>query len=427
MNGSVISHKLLQLSFVGLLADLFIYSRIFLEIRVQDIAMIVMILSCGPLVRMIRRDKNLKQVFVLMLLYIYYIAMSNLVFVAHYGLWARHILYIIKEMEYFVTFFLAIYVYRADHTGLVRKIIKVFVLVNLVYGLSQVAMGKISYYGIGSLVTGAPSASGNVYFMASVLMFYLYLNETKKSNLLISIIMLALSFATVSRTYILASAVFALAFAGLTLLETVGGRRVRKSSMIMIIFLLTIVIGVLCACIGLDLPGEFNRRFSDNPIFNTILGRMNRLVAAFGERANKTSYYYRTFVEDNVSVWLFGKGKGITEQYFGVSTLAVDNQYLRALIEMGLIGSILWFTVPMWIARELKHKRRTLERKVFLSLFLSYLAASIGTEVFQTTRPAMSFWLVSGILFAHTAESAVSSRVNCNANAVNQADPYANT
>ena len=50
MNGSVISHKLLQLSFVGLLADLFIYSRIFLEIRVQDIAMIVMILSCGPLV-----------------------------------------------------------------------------------------------------------------------------------------------------------------------------------------------------------------------------------------------------------------------------------------------------------------------------------------------------------------------------------------
>ena len=41
---------------------------------------------------MIRRDTNLKQVFVLMLLYIYYIAMSNLVFVALW-LWQGNTVY----------------------------------------------------------------------------------------------------------------------------------------------------------------------------------------------------------------------------------------------------------------------------------------------------------------------------------------------
>ena len=47
------------------------------------------------------------------------------------------------------------------------------------YGLYQVLTGQISYYGIRSIVSFAPSVSGNVFFVSMVVMFLFYLYHKK--------------------------------------------------------------------------------------------------------------------------------------------------------------------------------------------------------------------------------------------------------
>lgn len=70
---------------------------------------------------------------------------------------------------------------------------------------------------------------------------------------------------------------------------------------------------------------------------------------------------------------------------------------------MGLVGIFLWSLVVLGVIAGFSVSRQTLELRVFLSLLVCYLAAAIGTEVFQTTRPGLAFWMVSGILFSQRA------------------------
>ena len=225
-----------------------------------------MVVSCPPVVRMVNNDAGIKRVVSLALVYFAFLATTNLVFMMLCGLWARHTLYILKEVEYFLVFLLAIYVFRTDHTGNMRKLTKVLIIANLIYGLHQVMTGQIGYYGIRSIVTTAPSACGSVYFTAAILMLYFYYSEDRVSNLCIAVIMFVLAILTISRTYVFASCMFILVLAGMNSVE--GLIRKRKVKIIRVAVLSLSIAVAVAACLSLFIASDSVH--SKNTLLNVL-------------------------------------------------------------------------------------------------------------------------------------------------------------
>ncbi|QSF42310.1 hypothetical protein [Priestia megaterium] len=393
---------LLQISFIFILIDQFIISDIGSSLKVQDIGILLMIIGFYPIFKMVKANNKLKNLSLLFILYLFYIVITNLIFVSVYDLWFRHIFYILKEFEFFLIFLLTVYIMKSDKNNKFTLIIKLLLLLNLLYGFFQVAIGEVSYYGIGSLISPAPSVSGNVYFICSIIMFYFYKVEKKQYILIATILFIILTFFTVSRTYIISTILFFFIYYSIIFIFK-GKKTFKTKNIIISAFLISII--ALSILININLNVNNSKYLSNTTFISQIVNRMTNLDHSADVRANKTAFYYKTFIDDDVNVILFGKGKGITEQTFNMTTLAVDNQYMRALIEMGIIGTILWMVVILYIPTGLRVSNNLIEKSLFLALLGCYLAAAIGTELFQTVRPGTAFWFLTGLLYAKSSKT----------------------
>lgn len=392
------SNLFLRLAFILILIDLFLTSNIFLpEIRIQDLAIVITVIFSKPLFKMIFNDKYLKRICLFALLYFFYLILTNLIYIPLNGLWYRFILYVLKEIEFFIIFILTIYNLRGIRNNKIIKLIKIFIIINIIYGFYQVVTGSIAHYGIGTLVSPAPSVSGNVYFLSFVIFLYFYYIERKKYLLILSALLYILILCTVSRTYIIISTLFMILIIIIPFIRkylNINLDRINLRKIIIFIFSIIIVLIALLITINLnDKPDVSNTIF-----VKKIVHRMTNFENSADYRAYKSQIYYNTFVNDDLRIILFGSGKGITEQVNNTYTLGVDNQYIRSLIEMGFLGIIFWTNMIIGIFFNIKSNDKKIEKNFFISFLSCYLLAGVGTELFQTIHPGTSFWFFSAIL-----------------------------
>lgn len=397
----------LGFSFFLFLVDFFLVSEIIFipGLRVQDIAALIAVIFVMPIINEIDTDSRLKRVTSFITIYFYYLTISNLFFMIKHDLWIRHIFYVLKELEFIIAFFLTVWVVK-NRPFLVTNLTKWFVIVNVFYGLYQVLTGQISYYGIRSIVSFAPSVSGNVFFVSMVVMFLFYLYHKKISFIVWSFLCMWLTVFTISKTYIVLIAIFFITFYLLEAMMKLLHKRTLTPRGILLVSLIVVCI-LLFTLFSQNLTEYVEMLIEDSVFFSRVIYRMSLFGYSADFRASKTTRYYKTFIDDNIGILLFGQGKGTPEQYLGVTTLGVDNQYLRSLIEMGIIGITLWGLIILMVLASLSKQKSVTKVNAFLAVLISYLAASVGTEVFQTTHPGFAFWFLAGVIYAAPMSASV--------------------
>lgn len=97
----------LGFSFFLFLVDFFLVSEIIFipGLRVQDIAALIAVIFVMPIINEIDTDSRLKRVTSFIMIYFYYLTISNLFFMIKHDLWIRHIFYVLKELEFIIAFF----------------------------------------------------------------------------------------------------------------------------------------------------------------------------------------------------------------------------------------------------------------------------------------------------------------------------------
>ena len=99
-------------------------------LRVQDIAALIAVIFVMPIINEIDTDSRLKRVTSFIMIYFYYLTISNLFFMIKHDLWIRHIFYVLKELEFIIAFFLTVWVVK-NRPFLVTNLTKWFVIVNV--------------------------------------------------------------------------------------------------------------------------------------------------------------------------------------------------------------------------------------------------------------------------------------------------------
>jgi hypothetical protein len=86
-------------------------------------------------------------------------------------------------------------------------------------------------------------------------------------------------------------------------------------------------------------------------------------------------------------------------------SLATDNDYLRALGEIGILGFLALMIILLTILFKTRHflfsKENSLEKAVIVGItggFLGFLANALFIDVFEASKVAITFWLLMGIL-----------------------------
>jgi hypothetical protein len=278
--------------------------------------------------------------------------------------------------------------------------------------LWQLATGEfVGYYGVkilfeGSGAEGSPSESGGILALLFVCSFAVLLNrravfatENTRNKLFLyplTGIFFLLLVVTISRSNIIG----ALVAVGLLALP----RLWRGAGHALPLFL------ALLAC------GAGAWYLSSTPLYDAVATRFTALGdSALDIRMENwkvlVDYQFQHWAEDPLSI-AFGFGLSSPSTLFpsttSLVTLGVDNQYIRRVFEVGLIGTMIWFRFLASAARKiLRNVRGTrfaaLFRDAVLGIFAIVLIASGGLEVLQVIRIASVFYALLGVLLGLSA------------------------
>lgn len=406
------NNKIGQINFLSLyvlvvvmlyFADLFIISQFSFSsmVRVQDFAGLMGLPVLLIVVNRINRIIGTRSIFVTIVLYMSYLVISNLIFFMFEKIDIRFIFYIIKELEYFIAMFLIVYIVLF-HFRISVYLINSLLWMNLIFGALQFISGKISYYGIGALIGPEPAASGIVYLTCAYLSFFFWLEDRKKIYIIQFIVSVFLTIMTLSKTSILGIGTFIF----ISLLYSISqlfSVRYRVQYWRVIIFL-----AIFCIIILAYLNVDFNK--IENIFYVRLIGRFGRASASLAYRTNKAETLFLLFNGDSIIKNLIGSGKGVPEYYFSTSTLGVDNQFVRFIIEMGVVGIVFWISIIININVIIRRKIYQIpDNKKYYSSFLifiiSYTMMGVGYEVFQTTKSGLAFWLIIGLIYGLIGKS----------------------
>lgn len=381
--------------------DIFIISSVAgsRNVRLQDVASILAFMVMYHIIKsQAESDKSYQNTVLLMGIFLLYVVIGNIIFYMKGDIDSKTIFYIVKEVEFYACFLIISYFFRNYLNG-IYKITQLLMIFIILYGFYQVGTGSISYYGIGTIFETAPSISGSIYLACSVLSFYMYKVFKNKNFKIYAILTYLLTIFTISKTNIIGLTLFYISFFALEMLNkfiTKNSNKLffnKKKVLITMGFLIFLSIIFV---IGYN-NAKINELITGNDTISRITGRFGRLDSSYSFRSNKASYYLKYFIGNSPIAILFGRGKGITEFAFNVRTLAVDNQFTRAIIEIGIVGITIWTSVIISIISSLKKSNNIVAYHLVISLFIGYLAMGVGYEVFVVTKTGIVFWFLMGV------------------------------
>lgn len=294
------------------------------------------------------------------------------------------ILYFIKEIQYFIYFFV-IYYLAKNHENFQNNFKKYFLisaLITIGWGIIQLVTGNIiGYYGIGIISVSAPSQSGIVLFLISLFLFYMSLIEKNKIKTyfltVASLASIALTFATISRTAISVLLGIILLYLFISLFRRWNFKKI----------LIGLYFFILVSPVGIILIGD--------ELGYSIIERFSR----FSQGASGRMGFWQGFLSHSNNLGLiFGNGKGFMQEIVGTFTLKADSQYVRLILEVGIIGLIFWILLIVSILLfATKHLRTHYYDSLFLILLtISFIVVGITQEGYLVTIQGSLYWILTG-------------------------------
>lgn len=394
--------KMFNLIFVLLMFDFFVLDKITnLNFRIHDIVFVLYIF-------IIISNKKVKYnpsiVLVTFIYFMYSIVVSSIYIILGNGLSHITYLYIMKEIIYITSFFIILKSYSIN-TNFSKRVVILFVIMNILFGVYSLFFGGIGHYGIGTIASNAPSQSGIIYFTCMLISVIYRFNTKKRIYLVFIIISAILTISTISRTSIIGLVVFIFTFSIFDILESIKKKtkviKCLKNS-ILIIVLFSLVLSSI----------KFGITNVESTYLYKIRERFSKIDRAINVRILEYKQYFDPIIGDSFFKILFGQGKGIPEIALNRRTLAVDNQYARFIIEIGLIGTSLWIMMIFtWVSYLTKNMKK-FNARILYSFVFSFLVMGLGYENFQATKSGISFWIILGIVY--TVDNNVKNKKGCN-------------
>lgn len=323
------------------------------------------------------------------------------------------ILHLFRRFEYISAFFIVYYAsLNSGNRNYYFKLSLFSVIGVFAYGLAQIYLGA-------PVISTMDSESSKG--IALTLRPGVMLNSTFAGHYDLAIylimIMTFLVSVSLSQAKKMASILFVIPFWALLWLFMQAGSRIGLLGLVVAIvvvgyyykkYLLSFI--YLCLVFGTIFTSpQYIMRFQN--IFNVVKEKISISnlisVQAAEQRAiqKDTSTSIRFDVEWPRAMRAFYKNPFLGTGYSSIS-LATDNDYLRALGEVGLLGLASFMSILIYIFMHLKKlislttgRDRLINVSVF-GIFLSFIISAIFIDVFESSKIAILFWSFLGLAFS---------------------------
>lgn len=362
-----------------------------IQLRVEDFLFPVILLTLA-IIAWQNKSGRISSLTLMIVSYLAYAMVIASVFFIYEELNARFLLYLGKETQFFAQFLLVLYWGRKNNNFAGFEKFAVFLLIiNVGFGLYQIISGDwYGYYGIGTFGDPASAASGSAYFICLVVAVYLFKGKPSKGLLLLASLCMLCLLATISKTFIIGALIFLfalLAFEIVPLLRRLLSKSKLPGWTTPCIVLLVLTLLITAPSSDSILKGVI--------LVDKVVMRFSRISSSMSYREQKS---YSQLSDLHGIYTITGRGKSFPEYKKQTTTLAVDNQYVRHLLELGLMGSLLWSGILLLIVKQFLTPAPTKESRVFLAFFVAYLAMGLPAEIFQTAKSGAFFWFLTGYL-----------------------------
>jgi len=325
------------------------------------------------------------------------------------------VLHWVRRIEYFVPLFAGLYLFKQKNPNLVGyylKILLVVVFILFIYGFGQkyfswpVIITQNEEYSKGIALRWIPGSHINSTFAGHYdLATYLVMVIPILVCLLVKvknwtsriIILLAL----LSCGWLLSNAISRIASVSAIMASCIALFMLRKYK--------AIVVMAIVGLIFLSLSGDLRARYLR--IFDVLIKQVSAQelistpipIPVFEDRSTSI----RLNVEWPRAIRAFSKNPFLGTGYSSI-TLATDDDYLRLLGEVGILGFLAFIFILIRLGNLARFVYRNLGKNVYSDIeavflagyfggFFGFLTNAIFIDVFEASKVAITFWLFSGI------------------------------
>ena len=332
------------------------------------------------------------------------------------------ILHWIRRIEYLSMFFVGfVCIYKSNNKNIFGYFIKVLLLVNLalfIYGLGQryldfpVIITQNEEYSKGIALRWVPGSHINSTFaghydLASYLVLTMPIFITSFFILKDKISKIILSVSILFGFWLLSFAVSRISIVAFFVSGAVALYLLKKYKEIILLTLVSIIIFGFSA----DLRVRYNRIFQvlKEKIASVIVVEAAENEVVFEDRSTSI----RLNVEWPRAIRAFSKNPLIGMGYSSI-TLATDNEYLRALGEIGLLGLLSFILI---LARFFQSTGNIILSEDIHSAFVAgfigsvvgILITAVFIDIFEASKFAIIYWLMAGIVVGKSARKGITT------------------
>jgi len=336
-------------------------------------------------------------------------------------------LHFLRRIEYFVPFFIALLVFRNEKDNFLEYVIKILILVTFlvfIYGFGQryfswpVIITQNQEYSKGIALKWVPGSHVNSTFaghydlatflvMIMPIFVSLFCLLKRKGEKIIFGILTLIGF------WLLANSVSRISAVSMILGVSLALFVLKKYKEIFVF----ILVSLIAFSFSNDLRARYLRviQVAQNKIKQIILVPQEKVIYAADENSDVDTQEEEVFEDRSSSIRLnvewpralraFSKNPFFGTGYSSI-TLATDNDYLRLLGEIGLLGfsafGLIIFTIITNIVKVIPRitKMSVIEKGFvsgFIGGFAGVLINAFFIDVFEASKVATIFWFVVGV------------------------------
>ena len=279
----------------------------------------------------------------------------------------------VKEAQYFYV----AYLICQSRAWWVLSTVDVLALIIIGNGIRAIATGDIDYYGIGTLGNYlAPSIAGALYLFSTIWLHVrsklLPLRSLRLAAMVVVTLGAICTVATVSRSSIAALIVY------------VGTYLLLGNVLVLPVFLVGLgVTPTIIQALALSVGAGYAL------IATRVMGRAAAIGAAAGYRTEKWQYYLNGFQPAD---WVFGRGKGYPNALDSTFGLGVDSQYVRLIVEEGVVGLAIVAVILLYMLNLIRKQRG--EYAHAWAVVMAMMVMSVPLEAMQISKSGGFFWLI---------------------------------
>ncbi|KPJ55310.1 hypothetical protein AMJ47_00320 [Parcubacteria bacterium DG_72] len=306
---------------------------------------------------------------------------------------SRAFFYFLKEIEFFFLYFYVFY--GAKKPKVILNVWIFLALANIIYVIYQIVSGvRKGEYGTAAIGEWGVLPTGAFFSLIFIFLFNVFLYYFSKLNIsfpkkaLLGVLCFSPiigAFGSISQTVVIG---VLMAFVLSIFFYAIKSKDIKKFFIIICVF---VVISVIFLYFAVKNISYFRRLYS--------ISSFEKIIKEFIRKRwdNVIKPYFINFIKNSsLKDFIIGKGKGFVHE--------AHNQFLRNLMETGLVGSIAFLILIIAILKVsfFAFLERTDNLSVGLSAglliaTLTMLFFSMATEAFIVVKPSEVYWFFAGL------------------------------